>query len=47
LLNKSPENFIKKEQIEFLKNQNIILCWFQNDQVSTFIENKPAIKWLL
>jgi hypothetical protein len=47
LLNKSPESLIKKEQIEFLKNQNIVLCWFQNDQVTTFVENRPTIKWLL
>ena len=47
LLHKSPEEFIEREQIEFLVNQNITLCWFQNDKIETFNENKPTIKWLL
>jgi hypothetical protein len=47
LLNENPEEFIQREQIEFLKDQNIILCWFQNNKIETFDENQSNIKWLL
>ena len=47
LLPSNPEDFIDKEQIEFLKNQNITLCWFQNNKIETFDENQSNIKWLL
>ena len=47
LLNENPEEFIQREQIEFLKNQNITLCWFQNNKIETFDENQSNIKWLL
>ena len=47
LLPSNPEDFINIEQIEFLKNQNITLCWFQNNKIETFDENQSNIKWLL
>ena len=47
LLNENPEEFIQREQIEFLKDQNITLCWFQNNKIETFDENQSNIKWLL
>ena len=47
LLNENPEEIIEREQIEFLQDQNITLCWLQNDKIETFNENKLAIKWLL
>jgi len=47
LLNENPEEIIERELIEFLRDQNIILCWLSNNNIETFNENKPAIKWLL
>ena len=47
LLNENPEEIIEREQIEFLQDQNITLCWLQNDKIETFNENKLVIKWLL
>ena len=52
LLNDNPEGIIKSFQIRFLKDQNITLCWIQNNKIVTFKKDKwsntrPAIKWLL
>ena len=47
LLNKNPEEIIERELIEFLRDQNITLCWLSNNNIETFNENKSAIKWLL
>ena len=47
LLNDDPEKIIEKKTIGFLKDQNIILCWLQNNKIATFDDTKTAIKWLL
>ena len=52
LLNDNPEKIIKAELMRFLKDQNITLCWMQNNKIVTFKKDKwsdtrPAIKWLL
>jgi len=52
LLNDNPEKIIEEKQIRFLKDQNIRLCWPQNNKIVTFKKDKwsdarPAIKWLL
>tara|TARA_B100001167_G_scaffold159495_1_gene106946 strand:- start:190 stop:561 length:372 start_codon:yes stop_codon:yes gene_type:complete len=52
LLNDNPEKIIKAESMRFLKDQNITLCWMQNNKIVTFKKDKwsdtrPAIKWLL
>ncbi len=52
LLNDNPEKIIEAKQIRFLKDQNIRLCWPQNNKIVTFKKDKwsdthPAIKWLL
>ena len=41
-----------RELMRFLKDQNITLCWIQNNKIVTFKKDKwsdtrPAIKWLL
>ncbi len=47
LLNDSPQEFIKIEEIEFLKDQNINICWFKNNKIQTFKDNQSKINWLL
>jgi len=52
LLNDNPEKIIEGITIRFLKDQNITLCWMQNNKIVTFKKDKwsdtrPAIKWLL
>ena len=41
LLSGDPKNFIKNQQIEFLKDQMVILCWIEKEKVITF--NKKII----
>lgn len=47
LLNENPKEIIERELIEFLRDQNITLCWLSNNNIETFNKNKSAIKWLL
>ena len=47
LLNENPEALIQKEQIKFLEDQKITLCWFHNNKIETFNENQLDIEWLL
>jgi hypothetical protein len=41
LLSGDPKNFIKNQQIEFLKDQMVTLCWIEKEKVITF--NKKII----
>lgn len=36
LLSGDPKKFIKNQQIEFLKDQMVTLCWIENEKIITF-----------
>ena len=46
LLDKNPNNIIEEKTKGFVEDQNIILCWIENDTINTFSEQNSKIDWL-
>jgi hypothetical protein len=48
ILNQNPLTYLDKEFINFIENEKICLCWFEEDKIITrdIIWNKNAISWL-
>ena len=49
ILNENPSSFLTNKFIDFLKNEQICICWFENKTISTLDSswNREKISWLL